>query len=239
MDCKKIGEYIQSKRKAKKLTQAQLSEMLGITSKAVSKWETGVAIPDIGLFPDLAKILNVTVDELLIGEDIEKVQARKRISLNIILSIIIVLLIIFICCLLIHFNNNYAKVKVYKIESANKEFLVDGSLMTIDDKSYLSIKNIEYLGNELDLLEEVNNFKYEIYYGEELLFNGEIKNPHSEFYLKDYMFEFLSSTEIKNKKVFESSDYSGRDYFTLKFICLDFSNQFKYIHINLKVVKSK
>ena len=83
MDCKKIGEYIQTKRKAKGLTQAQLSEMLGITSKAVSKWETGVAIPDIALFPELTKILNITIDELLVGEDIIKNEKKKRISLNI------------------------------------------------------------------------------------------------------------------------------------------------------------
>lgn len=237
MDCKKIGEYIQSKRKAKGLTQAQLSEMLGITSKAVSKWETGVAIPDIGLFPDLAKILNVTVDELLIGEDIEKVQARKRISLNIILSTIIVLLIIFICSLLIHFNNNYAKVKVYKIESANKEFLVDGSLMTIDDKSYLSIKSIDYLGKQLNLFEEISDFKYEIYYGEELLFNGEINKSNKELSLKRTLSLFLSSTEVRNKDGFDAADYYGRDYFYISFLYSDSKCENKDFNIKLKIVK--
>ena len=141
MDCKKIGEYIQAKRKAKGLTQAQLSEMLGITSKAVSKWETGVAIPDIALFPELTKILNITIDELLVGEDIIKNEKKKRISLNIILSIIVLLLIISLTSVVIYFKTNYSKVKVYKIESANSEFFVDGTLTTIDDKNPLVLDN--------------------------------------------------------------------------------------------------
>lgn len=45
MDYKKIGEYIQSKRKAIPLTQAELGEKLGVTSKAVSKWECGLSFP--------------------------------------------------------------------------------------------------------------------------------------------------------------------------------------------------
>ena len=62
MDSGKIGAYIQLKRKSAGLTQTQLGDMLGITSKAVSKWETGVAIPDVSLFPELTKILNITIE---------------------------------------------------------------------------------------------------------------------------------------------------------------------------------
>lgn len=67
MDQKKIGKLIASKRKEKKLTQKQLAEKLGVTNKAVSKWENGKSIPDIGIIQDLCKILDITVTTLLNG----------------------------------------------------------------------------------------------------------------------------------------------------------------------------
>ena len=69
MDSQKIGQYIAYKRKAKGMTQKQLADALLITNKAVSKWETGTSMPDISLLKELARILDVTVDELLNGED--------------------------------------------------------------------------------------------------------------------------------------------------------------------------
>lgn len=55
-------------RKEKNLTQSELAEKLGITNKAVSKWETGDAMPDTAQLLPLAEILGVSVDELLRGE---------------------------------------------------------------------------------------------------------------------------------------------------------------------------
>lgn len=69
MNNQKIGQYIASKRKEKGLTQKELAEALSVTNKAVSKWETGTSMPDISLLKDLAQILDITVDELLEGED--------------------------------------------------------------------------------------------------------------------------------------------------------------------------
>ena len=68
MDAKKIGAFIAVARRARNLTQQQLAEKLGITNRAVSKWETGQGLPDIVLLPDLAAALGVTVDALLAGE---------------------------------------------------------------------------------------------------------------------------------------------------------------------------
>lgn len=67
MDAKKIGAFIAAARRARGLTQQQLAEELGITNRAVSKWETGQGLPDIGMLPDLAAALGVTVDALLAG----------------------------------------------------------------------------------------------------------------------------------------------------------------------------
>lgn len=68
MENQKIGAFISEARKAKGLTQKQLAEALGVTDKAVSKWERGVSCPDISLLTPLAAALDVTVTALLAGE---------------------------------------------------------------------------------------------------------------------------------------------------------------------------
>lgn len=60
-----IGKNIQQLRREKDLTQEQMAAALGVTSAAVSKWETGAAIPDVGMLCPLARLLGTTVDALL------------------------------------------------------------------------------------------------------------------------------------------------------------------------------
>ena len=67
MDTMKIGQYIRPQRKAEGLTQQQLAEKLNVSFQAVSKWENGDAMPDVGLLLELADILNTTTDKLLSG----------------------------------------------------------------------------------------------------------------------------------------------------------------------------
>ena len=71
MDQIKAGRFIAECRKKKNLTQAQLAEKLHITDRAVSKWETGKAMPDSDIMLDLCDILGIKVNELLCGEMIE------------------------------------------------------------------------------------------------------------------------------------------------------------------------
>ena len=70
MDQVKIGKFIAERRKKEGLTQMQLAEKLGITDRAISKWETGRAMPDTSLMLDLCGILKITVNDLLSGEEI-------------------------------------------------------------------------------------------------------------------------------------------------------------------------
>lgn len=72
MDQIKTGELICALRKKIKYTQLELAEQLGVSDKAVSKWERGVGSPDISLLPSLAKVLNVDVKALLNGSLNEK-----------------------------------------------------------------------------------------------------------------------------------------------------------------------
>lgn len=71
MDAKEIGRFICSLRKSKGYTQSALAEMLGISNRTVSKWETGDGLPDISMLPELAKVLGVSVDEILTGKRVQ------------------------------------------------------------------------------------------------------------------------------------------------------------------------
>ena len=70
MDQVKIGKFIAERRKSVNLTQMQLAEKLNITDRAVSKWETGKAMPDSSIMLELCEILGISVNELLSGEKI-------------------------------------------------------------------------------------------------------------------------------------------------------------------------
>lgn len=78
MDQKKIGSFIAARRKDNGLTQSQLAEKLGITDKAVSKWETGKSMPDLSLFGPLCDLLQITLNELLSGELISDENLKEK-----------------------------------------------------------------------------------------------------------------------------------------------------------------
>ena len=83
----KIGKFIADKRKEKKLTQQQLAEKLGVSDRAISNWENGKNMPDISLFPIISKELDVTVNDLMSGEKVDKKEYQEKFEENIIYTI--------------------------------------------------------------------------------------------------------------------------------------------------------
>lgn len=67
-----IGKYIAKKRKEKNLTQAQLAERLNVSNKTISKWENGNCMPDYSVIEILCRELDITISELMNGEDAKK-----------------------------------------------------------------------------------------------------------------------------------------------------------------------
>ena len=65
IDVKKVGAFISECRKENEWTQKQLGEMLGVTDRAVSKWETGAAIPDLDTLLKLSRLYGLTINEIL------------------------------------------------------------------------------------------------------------------------------------------------------------------------------
>ena len=72
-----IGQQIAKYRKEKRLTQEQLGEAVGVTSRTVSKWETGLSLPDVVLIPPISSALGITLDELF---DMKPKEKQKNLS---------------------------------------------------------------------------------------------------------------------------------------------------------------
>lgn len=84
MDQKKIGVFIARRRKELDMTQKELAEKLGITDRAVSKWETGRSMPDLSLLQPLSHVLKIDVNDLLNGAIISEDTYRKKSGENLI-----------------------------------------------------------------------------------------------------------------------------------------------------------
>lgn len=80
MDQIKIGKFISNKRKEKNITQSELAELLGITDRAISKWENGICMPDASNILELCNILNITINDLFSGEVVDKKENEKKLE---------------------------------------------------------------------------------------------------------------------------------------------------------------
>lgn len=87
MNQAKIGKFIAELRKEKGLTQEQLAEKLGVTSKSISRWENGKTMPDLSLMKPLCNELEITINDLLSGEKIEKPNYQAKFEENILNTI--------------------------------------------------------------------------------------------------------------------------------------------------------
>lgn len=84
MDQIKIGKFISQKRREKNLTQMQLADKLGITDRAVSKWETGRSLPDASVMLGLCGLFGITVNDLLNGEVVSVENYNEKMEKNLI-----------------------------------------------------------------------------------------------------------------------------------------------------------
>ena len=87
MNQEKIGKFIKTLRKEKKLTQSELATKLGVTDKSISNWENGKNMPDLSLFKPLCEILGITINDLISGEKLNKDNYQEKFEENILNTI--------------------------------------------------------------------------------------------------------------------------------------------------------
>ena len=82
MNQEKIGKFIANLRKEKNMTQQELAKKLGVTDRAISKWENGRGLPDYSLLQDLCDALSISINELFTGEKISKEDYKTKAEEN-------------------------------------------------------------------------------------------------------------------------------------------------------------
>ena len=82
MDTKKIGAFLKQCRKEKNLTQEQLAEKFGVSARTVSRWETGINMPDLSILVQLAEYYDVEIRELLDGERSQTMNKEMKETLD-------------------------------------------------------------------------------------------------------------------------------------------------------------
>ena len=160
MDNKKIGKLIAQLRKEKGLTQQQLGDRVGVGSRAVSKWECGLTVPDISIINELSNILGITPKELLSGKlnQTKTITSKTKLTTKFkIISLSITILIISVIFLFIYYNN---KTYVYDLaELEHEKFKIEGYASYKKGILSLYISNFEF--NEPQYINlKIKDFQY-------------------------------------------------------------------------------
>ncbi len=87
MDQEKIGKFIAECRKKKNMTQQELAEKLGVSDRTIGNWENGRNMPDLALFKPLCNELDITLNDLMSGEKVDKSNYQEKLEENIINTI--------------------------------------------------------------------------------------------------------------------------------------------------------
>ncbi len=150
MDVNKIGNQIKKIRKEKGLSQAELAEKVGVSDKTISKWETGIALPNLMDVRLLCDALDIRIDNLLSQENNSKLIKKNNLFW---------LVVGVVCCFLFSIlllKTANPKIEAYSVASENENFILNGIALNLPTKDVLFINDIIDKDNLLSNIEIVN-----------------------------------------------------------------------------------
>lgn len=220
MDLRKTGKLIAEMRNKKGLTQQELGDLVGVGYRAVSKWERGLNLPDIGNINELSKIFSISSDEILNGELKEEIiteettkeetinqTPKKKNSLKVKITISVVTIILLIIASLIIYNNN--KTYVYDMRSANEdEYYVEGNVTLHGDDISIMMDKLQFKDIETAFV-EIENYQYDIMINNNFIFGygssteGSIQKnkPKINNFLSNFSIEYNGETNLNIDEV--------------------------------------
>lgn len=215
MDTQRIGKFIQELRKEKKWTQEELASKLSTARETVSKWERGVYIPNTEMLLKLQDLFDVSVNEILYGEKINKSNAKsvnsipvelmkenkkkiKKAMLHSLLTIFFLITIFFIY----YFINNYNSLNIYTIIGSSNNISINGGMMIISkEKSYIQLGNINNTTDKKIV-------SVELYYkkkGKQYRIFKDLGEPNNYLLINDFssneLFQYKDFKYIKNNMI--------------------------------------
>ena len=210
----RTGEIIEKYRKEKGLTQNQLAKQLGVSNTAISKWEHGYNLPDIGLLEPLSNILGIDMLSLLISENEAKeehnpIKQKQKRNKLIKTSIIILLFILSIVTLQVITHNYYQKeiqtikdnqIKVYRFYSYESDIVANGYLILNDNGTKIIFDELTTQNKEREK-EEIVSAELYFYINDERIYKLKIKEKENLIYEKREILNKLKENGKTNIKI--------------------------------------
>lgn len=231
MDQGKIGKFIADLRKEKKMTQAELGDIVGVTGKAVSRWERGLNLPDTAIMNKVSETLGISTTELLNGErvstlsslNIDKItensvayykaklkQKFKKVFLIFVSIIVVLALALF----MIFYFNNAGSCKVYAISSDSTELDARGIITQTNDKTTLVVSNFQYYGSSI---KNVYAIDYEMIMDDKIVATGNYNLSNNIYTNKELDIQtFFNVINIYLDNL-GNYDFDKMEYLTIKF----------------------
>ena len=219
MNQEKIGKFIQKLRKEKKMTQQELADKLNVTDRAISHWENGRRMPDVSLFKPICDVFNISVNELISGERIDKniimkkseeniintlnINEKNKRKSKIIIGSLVILLLLVTTSVIIYYKKIYPKIDIYAITISKSNIEDSMKKYKVNDKT-----TIWYY--ELDDLLLCDDVKDQCY-----LLKDALKHNQTSI---EKIIKFLDSqSELKNVKKFNLWDGGTKIYSNLMY----------------------
>ena len=213
----RTGELIEKYRKEKGLTQNELARQLGVSNTAISKWEHGYNLPDIGLLEPLSKILGIDMLLLLSSENEDKEEAnpvKQKSKRTKLLKVSLIILLFILSITTIHILNykHYQKelktikdqqVKVYRFYNYENDIIVNGYLILNNKKSTIIFEELKLQEKQRPKEEPITSAKMYFYVDDEIIYNSKIKEKENKEYDKGKIIELLTQNIKKDKEVNE------------------------------------
>jgi len=254
MDQIKFGKFVSLMRAKRGFTQEQLAEKLHISSsKTISKWECGNAVPDFDTIIRLSKVLKVSLFELSIGEKVKKRYITKEILSTLVnknqlmmisfkrkLIFLFLIIIGIISLISILFTvTNFDTTKVYTLESLNSDYQLYGSYSKNNGFSVFSITELEFIGNNYDFAEtEIKNYEYEIICNDKRIYDCNKININNNKPILIY--DMINEINLLiNSNYFDIENINKNDNLVLKISYFDKTdkNKNKSIEIKIKLIE--
>ena len=175
-DFTKSGEFLADLRKSKGLTQSELGELIGAGDKTISKWERGINVPDVIMLNKLAKVLDISIHEILNGKKDDKMDPKfvkmyenKKVRYPVYLALAAFFIIFII--LLIYFCNNFDRFKMYRFDSMSNEYELTGNIYQIGNRYELIIDDFDVYDKVKYKDLGVYDYKMTFYANERIIFS--------------------------------------------------------------------
>ena len=167
-----FGKTLAKLRKERKLTQQELADLLHVTNKTISKWETNTTAPDIDTLKRISQVLKVPVDVLLGNSKLTVTDSHNKHKLTK-RKLILLLALLFASLFFIYYmiTNFILNTKSYSLISGDERFTIEGNI-TVDKSQYYLSLTVKGINDELLENKIISNAEYSIIINDKIIYNN-------------------------------------------------------------------